>query len=795
MLEDRNAPNGLGNSSPFAADDWFDLLHDSTLFANLLWNDYDPDGDTLSITRINGQTYTPGTQITLQDGDLIYGYLTVGQDGSFTFTPTLRYKGQVSFSYTISDGESESTAWVTINVFNNMPQLGDQEFSILHDRDLMGNLLSGAYDPDGDAIRITHINGQAISYGEPMSLPSGGSLTVWADGTFSYTPPPNFTGADSFSLTISDDLDSYTAMVNILVTNNAPYAYDASFSVLHDRELTGSLYGYDPDGDPITAQLVSGPTNGTLTLNPDGTFTYTPNTHYVGPDSFTYTWSDGIAASEPAMVRIDVYNHAPDAQDDSYRVLHDRTLQGNVKSNDSDEDVEDREHLTVRLISGPQHAKTNPDGSMAFQLREDGSFTYTPAAGYIGSDTFVYALSDGVEESLAEVSIYIYNEPPVVHTTQTYLVAPYGKYELADLTLIGFDPDGDELTVIITSGPQLGSIVEDSPGVYSYYNSSDYVGYDYFSYQLTDGVSVSPEVRVQVLTYSVEPGPGSFTDFPFMPGALYEGNNGRPDASSLQQGATNDCWLVAPMYALAKLRQNYLMSLLTDKGVQDGKRTYEVNLPGSRYDQTLLRLWGYESLPPIVVKIPDDDTRLQYNVNDNHLFARSNGDWAMVLEVAYAYHRHRLAYMALYRIGNFSNSPPPIPEPPTIEQARDRWLNHAGFATGAIESLTGNDVDTDMFWCTRNETTRDKLENALANNKIVVAGTYVSWFAPRADYRRYSLRAEHYYAVVAYNRQTDTVTLRDPHGAVTGPMGEPSEFIHLPLTTFTRLFAGIHYEM
>jgi hypothetical protein len=208
------------------------------------------------------------------------------------------------------------------------------------------------------------------------------------------------------------------------------YACIDSFSVLHDRDLVGQLYGYDPDGDAITAQLVSGPSNGTLTFHPDGTFTYTPNTHYVGPDGFTYTWSDGLTASEPAMVRIDVYNHAPDAQDDSYRVLHDRTLQGNVKSNDSDEDVEDREHLTVRLISGPQHAKTNPDGSMAFQLREDGSFTYTPAAGYVGSDAFVYALSDGVEESLAEVSIYIYNEPPVVHATQTYLVALTGNTNL-----------------------------------------------------------------------------------------------------------------------------------------------------------------------------------------------------------------------------------------------------------------------------------------------------------------------------------------------------------------------------
>ena len=89
--------------------------------------------------------------------------------------------------------------------------------------------------------------------------------------------------------------------------NNAPYAYDASFSVLHDRELTGQVYGYDPDGDTITAQLVSGPSNGTLTLHPDGSFSYTPNTHYVGPDSFTYTWSDGLGNSWVATVEIGVY--------------------------------------------------------------------------------------------------------------------------------------------------------------------------------------------------------------------------------------------------------------------------------------------------------------------------------------------------------------------------------------------------------------------------------------------------------------------------------------------------------
>ena len=487
MLEDRNAPNGLGNSSPFAADDWFDLLHDTTLFANLLWNDHDPDGDILSITRINGQTYTPGTQITLQDGDLIYGYLTVEQDGSFTFTPTLRYKGQVSFSYTISDGEYESTAWVTINVFNNMPQLGDQEFSILHDQDLVGNLLGGAYDPDGDAIRITHINGQAISYGEPVSLPSGGSLTVWADGTFSYTPPPNFTGTDSFSLTISDDLDSYTAMVNILITNNAPYAYDASFSVLHDRELVGQLYGYDPDGDPITAQLISGPNNGTLKFNADGTFTYTPNTHYVGPDSFTYTWSDGLESSNIGTITIDLYNNEPLVYPPDLVIASDELLEGDL----SDYVVDlDGDELAFEVVLEPLHAA-------AFHLNADGSFMYLPEPGWTGVDSFVFSVTDGAAAVVAVAYVSVVNEHPWAGDDfLTFDPSESGsvfRFHVSELLANDFDPDTPpsrwQIHLVPDSGPTHGNLTFDpETGYFSYLVDPGFEGIDFFSYYLTDGV-------------------------------------------------------------------------------------------------------------------------------------------------------------------------------------------------------------------------------------------------------------------------------------------------------------------
>ena len=490
MLEDRNAPNGFGNSSPFAADDWFDLLHDTTLFANLLWNDCDPDGDTLSITRINGQTYTPGTQIALQEGDLVYGYLTVEQDSSFTFTPSLRYKGPVTFSYTISDGEYESTAWVTINVFNNEPVLSDQWFSILHDQDLMGNLLSGAYDPDGDIVRITHINGQAVTYGEAISLPSGASLTIFADGTSRYTPPSNFVGSDSFSLTISDDLDSYTAMVNIQVTNNAPYAYDASFSILHDRELTGQLYGYDPDGDTITAQLVSGPTNGTLTLHADGSFTYTPNTHYVGPDSFTYTRSDGLESSNIGTVTIDVYNNAPYGYGATFYVQAGQVLSGQLCGNDPDGDS-----IAAILDTGPVHG--------TLELHQDGTFTYTAEENYLGTDSFSYVWSDGISESaVLTVTLVVHNgESPIAFDASFSVLHDQAVSSRVE----GYDPNGDQLTAIVVNGPSHGILDFRRDGSFTYTPTERFVGSDGFTYQWSDGVHSSNIASVTIEVYNTPP--------------------------------------------------------------------------------------------------------------------------------------------------------------------------------------------------------------------------------------------------------------------------------------------------
>jgi VCBS repeat-containing protein len=169
--------------------------------------------------------------------------------------------------------------------------------------------------------------------------------------------------------------------------------------VQHDRELVGQLYGYDPDGDAMTAQLVSGPTNGTLTFNADGTFTYTPNTNYIGADSFTYTWSDGLTTGNTATVTIDLYNNAPHAHDASFSVLHDRELTGSVYGYDPDGDTITVPMLSSRGVFSAQLISAPTNGTVV--LNDDGTFRYTPAAGYTGADAFVLGFTDGIALGLA----------------------------------------------------------------------------------------------------------------------------------------------------------------------------------------------------------------------------------------------------------------------------------------------------------------------------------------------------------------------------------------------------------
>ncbi len=206
-------------------------------------------------------------------------------------------------------------------------------------------------------------------------------------------------------------------VVSTLTTNQSPVAVNDTYSTTLNTALTLAAPGVlgndtDPEGATLTAQLVTGPSHGTLTLNSNGSFTYTPTTNYTGSDSFTYKASDGTLTSGNATVTISILtaNQPPVASNDSYSTNQNTALTvaaPGVLGNDTDPEGAT---LSAQLVTGPSH------GTLTLTLNSNGSFTYTPTANYTGSDSFTYKASDGTLTSgnaTVTISILTANQPPV----------------------------------------------------------------------------------------------------------------------------------------------------------------------------------------------------------------------------------------------------------------------------------------------------------------------------------------------------------------------------------------------
>src|SRR5439155_502568 len=159
-----------------------------------------------------------GQTITLASG----ATLTVNADGSFVFVPAGNSAYTDSFTFTISDGVTTSTATATINVGNRAPTAQNITYQVVHDHTLTANtngLLAFNSDQDGDALSLIAINGVATYVGQTITLASGATLTVNADGTFTFVPAGGSAYTDSLDRTSSEEAESSAATVTINVTN------------------------------------------------------------------------------------------------------------------------------------------------------------------------------------------------------------------------------------------------------------------------------------------------------------------------------------------------------------------------------------------------------------------------------------------------------------------------------------------------------------------------------------------------------------------------------------------------
>ena len=226
-----------------------------------------------------------------------------------------------------------------------------------------------------------------------VAQPAHGTVTL-VGTTATYTPELDFNGTDTFTYKANDGLvDSNVATVTITITavNDAPVAIDDEYTVAEKETLTIAAPGVldndsDVDGDTLTAILVDTVSNGTLTLNADGSFIYTPNEYFNGTDSFTYKAKDAVLESELAVVTITVapVNDWPIANDDFYEVVTGTELVKDAAEGILANDVllDPDEEVSVQILEEPQHG--------TLSMNDDGSFTYIPDAGFMGTDTFRY---------------------------------------------------------------------------------------------------------------------------------------------------------------------------------------------------------------------------------------------------------------------------------------------------------------------------------------------------------------------------------------------------------------------
>ena len=535
------------NDAPVATDDGVvPVVEDTPVSGNVLPNDSDVDGDPLSVT----QFVIAGDPAVYAAGDTAVipgvGTLTIGSDGAYTFTPALNYNEAVPVAtYTVSDGTLTDTATLTlgpVTPVNDAPSaVDDGVVPVTEDTPVSGNVLPNDSDVDGDPLSVTQfaIAGDPTVYGAGSTavIPGVGTLTIGADGAYTFTPDLNYNGpVPVATYTVSDGTLSDTATLTlgpVTPVNDAPVATDDGIvPVTEDVPVSGNVLPNDSDvdGDPlsVTQFVIAGdpavyaagdvaiiPGVGTLTIGADGAYTFTPDLNYNGPVPVaTYTVSDGALTDTAALTLgpVTPVNDAPVANNDTAPVNEDTATFGSVLPNDTD--VEGNSlSVTQFTIAGDPTVYTAGStaiisGVGTLLINGNGAFIFTPAPNYNGPiPVATYTLSDGALTDTATLTlgpVIPANDPPsaVNDFAPVFEDIPATGNVLANDT----DIDGDTLTVtqfsvpgagVFSAGgaaiiPGVGTLTIAASGAFTFTPAPDYFGpIPVATYTISDGTSSS----------------------------------------------------------------------------------------------------------------------------------------------------------------------------------------------------------------------------------------------------------------------------------------------------------------
>ena len=445
------------NDVPVAGNDTATTTEDAPVTIPVLANDRDADGNPLTVTNATSPN----------------GTVVINPDGTITFTPAPNFNGPATITYTVSDGMGGiATASVTVNVtpVNDAPVAVNDSAATPEDTPVTIAVLGNDSDVDGNPLSVVN------------AVAANGSVVINPNGTITYTPNANFNGTDTITYTISDGMGGFstaTVTVSVAPVNDPPVANPDQVTTDEESPVTIPVLANDrdADGDPLTVTAASAP-NGVVTINPDGTLRYAPNTNFFGTDTITYTVSDGRGGLTTTTVTVVVrpVDDAPVARPDAATTNEDTPVSLNVLTNDSDPDGNP---LTV--VSA-----TAPNGSVV--IGPDGRITYTPNANFNGTDTITYRVSDGVggfATATVTVTIIPVNDAPV--DGDEMITAIGGS--ATRISVLANASDVDSNTLIVSSATaSVGTVTVNPDGTITYTAPPEFDGIATITYVVSDGM-------------------------------------------------------------------------------------------------------------------------------------------------------------------------------------------------------------------------------------------------------------------------------------------------------------------
>ena len=373
------------------------------------------------------------------------------------------------------------------------PVAGDDSATTAEDTPANVAVLANDTDPNGDPLSVT-----------AATDPAHGSTVVQGNGTVGYTPDANYNGPDAFDYTVADgtgNTDTGTVSVTVTPVNDAPTAVgDAIVTLLGTAGNVAVLANdTDIDGDALTLTALFPAAHGSLTVEADNSITYLPALGYNGDDSFDYTVSDGHGGSATGHVAVTVIfaNDPPIAVDDAATLPEDGNASIDVLANDSDPEGG---AVTVVALGAAAHGSAT--------MAADGTVAYVPAANYNGPDTFNYTIADGIgftDSATVTVTVTSVNDQPTAAADS----ATTNEDTAVAINVVAndVDADGDALTPIAVTAPDLGSAAIAPDGKLVYTPPDNYFGDDSFSYTVSDGHGGTADASVSISITSVDDAP------------------------------------------------------------------------------------------------------------------------------------------------------------------------------------------------------------------------------------------------------------------------------------------------